>query len=281
MRLPAFLVLAAVLVAAQSADNAPFAPLQQWGAALNSSDGSALRGLYSTNPPAQTVGNDKKPLPIDAELSFWQQIKDSGAHHIEVIQKQADEEQGMHVVLSSIKFLTKTPQGDRTRYVLEEQGWQNQSGTWRIVITKHTDIVKMPQPPKLNPQLYPANANAKAEIKEAQAQAAREHKRILLIFGANWCYDCHVLDYALHETDAAPIVRQHYVLVHVDIGEGKLNPDLVTQYQIPIQKGVPALAVLDSTGKLLYTAHGEFEKARSMDPDDLIAFLNKWKPSAN
>jgi hypothetical protein len=70
-------------------------------------------------------------------------------------------------------------------------------------------------------------------------------------------------------------------VVHVDIGEGKLNPDLVSEYQIPLKKGVPALAVLDSDGKLLYTAHGEFEAARSMDPDDIAAFLNKWKKPNN
>jgi hypothetical protein len=58
-----------------------------------------------------------------------------------------------------------------------------------------------------------------------------------------------------------------------------LNPDLVDLYKIPLKRGVPAVAVLDSAGKLLYSdQNGEFEKARSMDPDVLISFLNKWKP---
>ena len=44
---------------------------------------------------------------------------------------------------------------------------------------------------------------------------------------------------------------------------------------------VPALAVLAPDGTLLYSQqHGEFESARNMDPDDLIAFLNRWKPAA-
>ena len=49
---------------------------------------------------------------------------------------------------------------------------------------------------------------------------------------------------------------------------------------IQTKKGVPALAVLASDGALLYSQqHGEFESARNMDPDDLIAFLKKWKPA--
>jgi hypothetical protein len=48
-----------------------------------------------------------------------------------------------------------------------------------------------------------------------------------------------------------------------------------------MKKGIPALAVLDSTGKLLYSQQGgEFEKARALAPEDVVAFLNKWKPVA-
>jgi hypothetical protein len=51
------------------------------------------------------------------------------------------------------------------------------------------------------------------------------------------------------------------------------------QYQVPMAKGIPALAVLDSDGRLLYSqTGGEFEKARALAPEDLLAFLNKWKP---
>ena len=70
-------------------------------------------------------------------------------------------------------------------------------------------------------------------------------------------------------------------MVHVDIGEGEKNQDLMQQYQVPKNKGIPALAVLDSDGKLLYSQkNGEFEKARALGPEDLIEFLKKWKPQA-
>jgi hypothetical protein len=46
-----------------------------------------------------------------------------------------------------------------------------------------------------------------------------------------------------------------------------------------LEKGVPALAVLDSNGKLLYADKGgEFEGARRMKVQYVIDFLEKWKP---
>ena len=41
------------------------------------------------------------------------------------------------------------------------------------------------------------------------------------------------------------------------------------------------LAVLDSDGTVVYSQkNGEFEDARSMTPEALLEFLNKWKPAA-
>jgi len=68
--------------------------------------------------------------------------------------------------------------------------------------------------------------------------------------------------------------------VHVDIGpDGKKNANLAKQFQVPLDKGVPALAVLESDGKLIVSQkNGEFENARASTPEALLEFLNKWKP---
>jgi thioredoxin 1 len=126
--------------------------------------------------------------------------------------------------------------------------------------------------------LYPANFDAHKQIEGAILRATDEKKRVLLIFGANWCYDCHVLDKALHQGELGKIVSENFLLVHVDIGEGEKNPDLVKQYKIPLDKGVPAVAVLESDGHLLYSSgNGEFEAARRMLKKDLIQFLRHWQ----
>lgn len=141
---------------------------------------------------------------------------------------------------------------------------------------KEPDDVLEPVSVKTN--LYPANADANKEIDEALKRAAANHKRVMLIFGGNWCYDCHVLDRALHEGDAGKIAKHNFVLVHVDIGEADKNLDLAKRYKIPLEKGVPAVAILESDGTQLYSSgEGEFEAARRMMKKDLVAFLSHWK----
>jgi thioredoxin 1 len=134
---------------------------------------------------------------------------------------------------------------------------------------------------KKEKDIYNETADARAEIKEALQKAAAEHKRVIVVFGANWCFDCHVLDKAFHSPDLAPILAANYEVVHVDIGRGEKNQDLMTKYEVPMKRGIPGLAVLDPDGRLVYSQkNGEFENARALAPEDFQAFLNKWKPGA-
>lgn len=128
--------------------------------------------------------------------------------------------------------------------------------------------------------IYPDPAQAKAEIAAALKTAAQTHRRILLDFGGNWCGDCQVLDIYFHNAENRPILDANFVLVHVNVGEYDANLDLAAQYQIPLQRGVPAIAVLSETGKLLYSQKGgEFEAMRRMDPSAVTKFLVQWKPA--
>ena len=79
----------------------------------------------------------------------------------------------------------------------------------------------------------------------------------------------------------APTLNKNYVVVHINIGEYDKNLDLADKYNVPLKKGVPAAAVLRNDGTLLTSQrNGEFEKARSMAAEDVLAFLNKWKPTS-
>jgi thiol:disulfide interchange protein len=129
--------------------------------------------------------------------------------------------------------------------------------------------------------IYPASAQAKADLAAALKTAAATHKRILLDFGGNWCPDCRVLDLYFHNSANRPILEANFVLVHVNIGREDANLDLAGQYEVPLNKGVPALAVLSEQGKLLYSQKsGEFEAMRSMESSDVTKFLERWKPAA-
>jgi len=109
--------------------------------------------------------------------------------------------------------------------------------------------------------------------------AKREHKRVLLDFGGNWCYDCHVLDAAFHYPQIERVLDPNYVVVHINIGRYDQNLDLADKYQIPLKKGVPSLAVLDDKGNLLVSQkQADFENTTKIAPKDVENFLEKWKP---
>jgi len=137
------------------------------------------------------------------------------------------------------------------------------------------DVLK---PVTVKTDLYPASADANKEIGDALTVAASNNKRVMLIFGGNWCYDCHVLDQALHDGEAGKIVKDHFLLVHVNIGEADKNLDLVKKYETTLDFGVPTVVLLNGSGRVIYSStKGEFEAARKMMKNDLVAFLNQWK----
>ena len=168
--------------------------------------------------------------------------------------------------------------------IIAPQVWVQKGGVWRIVsrLRSHlTESVRMRllEPARSNSQLYPSPEEAPAEIAVALAAAAKDHKRVLLVFGGNWCYDCHVLDATFRSKQIAPLVDENYHVVHVNVGNYDKNLDLSKKYEIPLEKGVPSLAILDPDGKLVMSQKkGEFESTSRIGPEDVIQFLNQWKP---
>jgi thioredoxin-related protein len=274
------LVVFSAISAAQTAP-AAFDGLEKWKACLTPATAPSLPGLYSTDPPARFIGKEHKPVPdISPETDFWQKLVASGGTGFEVNTVEEGDQKDLHIVVLAVSVKIQTTDGPRTRYVNEQQAWQQQGDQWRIVVATHSDPVKMLPALHRNPNLYNPDADARVEIEEAVTKAKSAHERVILVFGGNWCYDCHVLDQAFRQADVAPIVEKNFQVVHVDIGtDGKKNHDLAAEYKLPLEKGVPALAILGPDGRLLYSqTNGEFESARSMDPDDVLAFLNRWKP---
>ena len=255
---------------------AAFAPVEQWKAAVLSGDAAKLRALYSTNPAARVVMQTGE-AGAETDIAFWAGLK---ARRIKIDLVQSESPQpGLQQVGFEAEIVSGAQGKPQTVYVIDGQLWQQQSGQWRIVATQRGAPSKLQQPLDTNKNIYVPGLNAHTEIADALKLAAKEHKRVLVVFGANWCYDCHVLDLAFHRPDVAAVLKPNYEVVHVDVGQGEKNQDLMQQYHVPMAKGIPGIAVLASDGKLLYSQQGgEFEKARVLGPEDVIAFLNKWKP---
>jgi thiol:disulfide interchange protein len=126
--------------------------------------------------------------------------------------------------------------------------------------------------------IYPPIDSAGSDIKAGLELARRTHRRVILDFGGDWCGDCQVLNIYFHQSPNAELLEKNFVLVDINIGHIDANIDVADQYGVPLRKGVPALAVLDERGKVIYAQKGgEFEDMRNMKSSDLTDFLNRWK----
>ena len=133
--------------------------------------------------------------------------------------------------------------------------------------------------PAVKKHIYSETADPKADIAAALIQAKKEHKRVILDFGGDWCGDCQVLDIYFHQAPNAELLAKNFILVHVWVGHIDTNLDIMKKYGVSSQKGgVPGLAVLAPDGSVVYTQQaGEFDRMRNMESSSVTEFLNKWK----
>ncbi|MGH9488552.1 MAG: thioredoxin family protein [Terriglobales bacterium] len=261
---------------------ARFAPLQGWVAAVRAGQASAIAAYYSTAPPPALIVSTGVISDVPREASFWATWKKQGLTRLQLtpIVNRAFGSRLHQVGFEAAIFFT-SPTGPHSFYLFVQQTWQKQHEGWRIISGGRTDLSRLRQPTSLSAPIYSKTADAHAQIAAALATARAEHKRVLLDFGGNWCYDCHVLALAFERSDLAPLLHANYEVVNVDVEEFNYNLDIVKQYGLSIMKGVPMLAVLSPQGKVLVSSsNGAFEATRDLGPEQLIRFLSAWKPSA-
>jgi thioredoxin 1 len=262
-----------------------FEPLDNWKTAVLAGDKAALSNFYSTAPVATAKTPQGETQDPAEEPAFWSSLRAQGLSGIDVKVLEAKTVQpGVMALVMHVDVNLKTAGGEKEGVVSTAQVWMQKLGEWKIVSTQRGDLGakplrRLPEPARPNTQLYPPPQEAQQEISKALAAATKDHKRVILVFGGNWCYDCHVLDTTFRSKDFAPLVNQNYHVIHINVGNYDANLDLAKKFEIPLEKGVPSLAILDTDGTLLVSQKkGEFESTVRIGPEDVLEFLKKWKP---
>jgi len=262
-----------------------FEPLDNWKVAVLAGDKAALSNFYSASPAASAKTPQGQSQDPAEEPAFWSSLRGQGLNRLDVKVLEAKTMQpGVMALVLHIEANLKTGEGEKEGVVSAAQVWMQKLGEWKIISTQRGDLGakqarRLPEPAKPNTQLYPPPQEAQAEISSALAAATKDHKRVILIFGGNWCYDCHVLDTTFRSKDFAPLVNANYHVIHINVGNYDANLDLAKKYEIPLEKGVPSLAILDPDGTLIVSQKkGEFESTVRIGPEDVLDFLKKWKP---
>lgn len=129
------------------------------------------------------------------------------------------------------------------------------------------------------PDHYDPARDPAADLKAALALAATDGKEVLIDFGADWCPDCNVLDKLFQSEKTKPLLRRSYHVVAVDVGEFNHNLSFTAKYVNLKSSGIPALVVLTPDRKVrVATNDGSFANARTMNSDQVNAFLTRWAP---
>ena len=121
---------------------------------------------------------------------------------------------------------------------------------------------------------YDESANATEQITAALKSAKAEHKAGLIVFGANWCGDCKMLDIEMHQGDLARLVNDRLSVVKVDVGRFDRNKDITSAYGNVVKKGIPSVVLLRADGSVAYqTDGGELADARKMGREGVTKFF--------
>ncbi|MGD0085501.1 MAG: thioredoxin family protein [Verrucomicrobiota bacterium] len=123
---------------------------------------------------------------------------------------------------------------------------------------------------------YNETADAKLDIQKALTEAAPAQTPIIIVFGANWCGDCKMLDSAMKNGASAPLLSRDFKLVKVNVGHWDKNLDIAKSYGVPLEKGIPAVAIISARNQVLYvTREGELANARSMGDKGIYEFFKR------
>jgi hypothetical protein len=165
--LSAFVLLLVSSYSVTQTPSARFDGVEKWKGTLTPTAIASLKSLYSTDPPARFMDKDHKPTPdIVPEIDFWQKLVSSGMTDFEVHSLGEQDEQGLHVMTLSVSMKTNTADGPRSRYVTEQQAWQQQGDQWHIVMATHSDAVKMPPALKPNPISITKTQTPKSKLRK-------------------------------------------------------------------------------------------------------------------
>jgi len=126
--------------------------------------------------------------------------------------------------------------------------------------------------------VFDEKTSGRTLVSDGLARAKAENKKVVLLFGANWCPYCRQL-HALFESNPAvsEIVERSFVVVPIDVGTSSRNrnTDLIDRYDSNVfTDGTPSVVIIDASGKRLApTKDNPWSAKNAIEEKRVIAFL--------
>ena len=100
--------------------------------------------------------------------------------------------------------------------------------------------------------------SAEAIMKTASIQAAKENKKVFVIFHASWCGWCHKMDTAMNDASCKDFFKTNFVVTHMVVDESKDKIHLENPGAAAFRQkyggegqGIPYWLIFDKDGNLL------------------------------
>jgi hypothetical protein len=125
-------------------------------------------------------------------------------------------------------------------------------------------------------QPYKPEEDGDARITELLKQAKKEHKKLLVQVGGNWCVWCLRFNHLVTtDPELKRILNKKYVYYHLNFSPENKNEKAFTKYGNPgNQYGYPAFLIISAKGEVLFTQKSEdLEEGKGYDRKKVKKFL--------
>jgi len=105
----------------------------------------------------------------------------------------------------------------------------------------------------------------------------RNLRQSIIIFGANWCPDCRILEGTLMLPTVKEFIKKYYSILHIDVGKYDINMSLIEILGLEGQKGIPKVLIFDKKGMPVnLTTSDRWYTARESKTQEIFDYFQKY-----
>ena len=105
----------------------------------------------------------------------------------------------------------------------------------------------------------------------------RNLRQSIIIFGANWCPDCRILEGTLMLPTVKEFINKYYSILHIDVGKYDINMSLIEILGLEGQKGIPKVLIFDKKGMPVNLATSDrWYTARESKTQEIFDYFQKY-----
>jgi len=128
------------------------------------------------------------------------------------------------------------------------------------------------------PSAFDQNYSAMAEVDAALEEALAQDKRLLLVFGANWCHDSRGLVAHFKDPELAATLHDHYVTRFIDVGWRDQNQDVIRRFGVAALYATPMVMIIDPADETLLNRETReaWGRAASTPVEEARTYFARW-----